>query len=73
MCSWNYTHTTQECNHIARMRREQQAPYLGNQMRQQVANLERNLVPQEQARPMLGAQPPAPGSAPFRYVDYEEP
>lgn len=55
------------------MRREQQAPYLGNQMRQQALNTEKNLVPQEQARLVLGAQPPAPGTMPFRYVDYENP
>ena len=28
---------------------------------------------QEIARPVLGAQPPAPGTAPMCYVDYEPP
>lgn len=73
LCSWNYTHVTQDCNRIARMRMEQQAIYSGSQPRQIVANQERNLVPQEQARPVLGAQPPAPGTASFTYVDYEYP
>lgn len=33
MCSWNYTHVTQDCNRIARMRMEQQSIYPTSQQR----------------------------------------
>ena len=61
-CRWNYTHATKECNHIARVQREQGYVKI-QQYRQGEGNAERALVPtyltrQEQARPVLGAQPP---------------
>lgn len=65
------TNMTQDCNHIARMRRNQQATHPGTQIRPPIGNPKRNLVPQEQARTILRAQPPILGTAPLRYVDYE--
>ena len=57
---------------MAKMRREQITSTPMNPMRPR-GNYERNAVPQEQAWPVLGAQPPAPGTATFRYVGIEEP
>ena len=71
-CRWNFSHISPECNHLAKMRREQITSTPMNPMRPG-GNFERNTVPQEQAHPVLGAQPPARGTATFRYVRIEEP
>ena len=74
-CRWNYTHVTKDCNHIAQVQREQ-GYARPQQYRQGEGNVERALVPtylagQEQARPVLGAQPPPPGTTPLRYASIE--
>ena len=56
-----------------RQEREQQIAQSAPQMRQQYGNPECKLVAQEIGRLVLGAQPPAPGRAPVRYVDYKPP
>ena len=52
-----------------RQEREQQIAQSTPQVRQQYGNLEHKLVAQEQAQPILGAQPPAPGTIPVQFVD----
>ena len=73
-CRWNYTQQGY-CNIIARIQREQgfNRP---QQYRPREGNAERALVPtyladQEQARSVLGAQPPPPGTTPLRYANVE--
>ena len=55
LCKWNFTHTTQECQHIPRVLQEQAwAKSLQQQPKLQVMNSERPFLPmqsQEQARP----------------------
>ena len=66
VCKWNLTHGSQECMHIARLAREREAAVqMQSQPRQGYAQ------PTEQARPVLGVQPPAPGTIPVRYADTE--
>ena len=66
VCKWNLTHETQDCIHIARLAREREAGLAAYaQARQGYSQ------PTEQARPMLGAQPPAPRTVPVRYVESE--
>ena len=75
-CRWNYTHITKDCNHLARIQREQQ--YNRNQSyRAQEGGGERALVPVyptgvEQPRPVLGNQPPPLGTTPLRYVNTKD-
>ena len=66
VCKWNLTHETQDCIHIARLAREREAGLVAYaQARQGYSQ------PVEQARPVLGAQPLAPGTVPVRYVEIE--
>ena len=66
VCKWNLTHETQDCIHIARLAQEREAGLAAYaQARQGYSQ------PAEQARPVLGAQPPAPGTVPVRYVESE--
>ena len=66
VCKWNLTHGTQDCIHIAGLAREREAGLAAYaQARQGYSQ------PTEQARPVLGAQPPAPGTVPVRYVEIE--
>ncbi len=62
-CSWNTTHVTQDCNHIARLARKRGT--FGAQLPRQ------GYAQQESAKPVLGTQPPPPGTVPARYVDVE--
>ena len=69
VCKWNATHATEECLHIARLARTRE------EAARPQGNFPHGYVCQEMARPILGAQPPAPGTMPVRYVDanYQEP
>ena len=67
LCKWNFTHTTQECQHIPRMLQEQTWARPLQQPKAQVMTSERPFVPmqvQEQARPVSLAQPPVHVTAP---------
>ena len=61
---------TKDCNHIARLARER-----GAFLAQQPGQPRQGYVQHESAKPVLGAQPPRPGTVPVRYVDaeYQEP
>ena len=50
LCCWNYTHVTRECVHIMRMAKERD--YGGQALQLPLR--------QEQAKPVLGSQPPPP-------------
>ena len=63
---WNLTHETQDCIHIAGLAHDREAGLAAYaQARQGYSQ------PIEQARPVIGAQPQAPGIVPVRYVESE--
>ena len=72
LCKWNTTHPTQDCMHVARWAKEQDASRAQGNYH---GSFHHGYVHQEMARPILGAQPPAPRTMPVRYVDanYQEP
>ena len=72
-CKWNTTHVSQDCIHIARLARtREEAPRPQGNFQ---GNFQQGYTRQEFAKPVLGAQPPPPGTVPVRYVeaDYQEP
>ena len=72
VCKWNTTHPTQDCMHIARWAKERDASRAQGNYH---GNFQHGYVRQEMAKPVLGAQPPPPGTMPVRYVeaDHQEP
>ena len=73
VCKWNTTHVTKDCGHINRLARERenvfrtQAPNQANYQ----GNVQHGYTRQEVAKPVLGTQPPPPGTVPVRYVETE--
>ena len=65
VCGENSSHITQDCHHIARMAREFQA-------RGPHSSSTTNNPQTEQAPPVLGTQPHAPGMVGLRYVGANE-
>ena len=72
VCKWNTTHPTQDCMHIARWAKERDASRAQGNYH---GNFQHGYVRQEMAKPVLGAQPPPPGTMPVRYVEanHQEP
>lgn len=73
-CRWNYTHTTKDCNRVPRPPRDPNYQVVPQYI-QYEGNRDRGLMPNpatvvhEQARPVLGFQPPPPGTTPLRYAE----
>ena len=60
VCKWNATHASEDCLHIARLARTRE------EAARPQGNFPHGYVRQEMARPVLGAQPQAPGTMPVR-------